>query len=139
MLARLMPVPDPETLFRFIGWDDYEESDGTPRVRSSLFNLSFEVSFNLGSIWPLEHHRNITPIGWGLCSLTHEEWRRAGKDGLDLFVESDPLDHDPFLKTPNPSHASANRKCVGKEGRRAAKVASQNVHFPPKPASQRDG
>lgn len=63
-----MPVPDTETLFRFIGWDDYTvETDGSPRVRGSLFNLSFPVSFNLESVWPLAHHQRIARQG-GACA-----------------------------------------------------------------------
>lgn len=127
-----MRVPDEEELFRFIPARDFEvRPDGSPKLRSSLFSQStYPISVNLGSIWDRARNLEVAPDGYGLCSLTAGELRgtwapESGKIPIEVVPE--PLDRDPLLGIPNPSHASVNRLLTKSESRQAAAAASRNV------------
>jgi hypothetical protein len=129
----MSPVPDDEDLFRFIQPRDSEvRPDGSPKLRSSLFHQrAVTVSVNLGSIWDLETQLRVAPPHCGLCSLTTGELRGvhnpdSGKPPIDVIP--DPLDMDPLLGIPNPSHANVSRILTDSESKKAASLASQSIH-----------
>src|SRR5262245_55907172 len=115
-------IPDEENMFRFIKYGDYDE--GEKRIRSSLFFTRGDnyISMNRESIWPLAKHKEIVPERMGICSLQAGEFREEGN--ADLIHA--PLDLDPLLNIPNPSHANASRCLSRKEAQNVAKVASRN-------------
>jgi hypothetical protein len=133
-----MPIPDSEELLRFVGFNDYDAQPGsTPRVRTSLFRLSYEPSLNRSSIWSIKKHHELCPLGYGFCGITALDLRTCASFGSELDIEHTPIalpDLDPFLKIPNPAHANATRKLTRPEAERAAKLASKRIHkAPPEP------
>jgi hypothetical protein len=135
-------IPGDETLFHFINHpEDYLEIDGVGRLRSNIFHKSYPLSFNRASVWSLEHHLLIAQTHWGLCSLAAADIRNAYRPETDtderkkrgaLDVTPDPLDMDPLLQIANPSHASVNRPMSKGESGTITRIASQNVHRPPR-------
>ena len=132
-------IPDEERLYRFCKPDEIIRlPDGTWRVSSGCFRTTgYTVSVNRESVWGLATHIGLTPIGWGLCSLTAGQLRERGlphcivQQGLDLDVEPAPIDDDPLLGGPNAAHASFTRELVTNEPKRAAKLASRSMHLIP--------
>jgi hypothetical protein len=122
-------IPDDEDLFRFIRLRDYERrADGTPKIRSSLFPQSTPVSVNLGSIWDEARNLQAAPGGCGLCCLTAGQLRgvrNPEKERIEIIPS--PVDLDPFLGIPNPSHAELNRRLSDSESRKAAEIAARRI------------
>ena len=138
MIETVAPIPDHEILFHFFGHpDDYAvDAQGKMRLRSHKFRTSHELSFNRASIWPLAEMLRLTPRQFGICSLTAAQLRGAydpaatpKKQPLDVVPA--PLDYDPLLRIPNPSHANVNRPLTKAEAGRVADATSQNIHRTP--------
>ena len=123
-----------DELFRFFRYEDFDEVSRS--LSTSLFRTrAITVSVNRGSIWPVDQNLRVCPPHLGLCSLLPgdvervlDKMRELGANPTSLDILAAPLDMDPLLKIPNPSHANFSRRLTQGEASKTAERASKNIH-----------